>query len=219
MLPLLLSLFLAIAPVTPEPLRAGRWARTGMVSIADPTLAVLTADLERRSPTFAAATRALAEGSVPVVVGTPEQLRRMLPRSMAFRQAPWLPVSYARAIPGDGGRVRAVVVVIDVPFYERLYRGAGMNGALAQDLQILLAHELAGHALGWARDRRLAGGCRDPEPLALMAAPELAGCAVEQENRVRDELGVLPRPTYLNMVYPSGQAHDEVEMAYAQRPR
>jgi hypothetical protein len=218
LLPLFFAAALAVhlpVPVEPSPPRPGSPSlRMGSVTVLEPTLAWLVEDLSNRSPTFTRALRALSAGGTPLVVGTPGQLRRLLPRELR-RHAP---IAYAAALhdhsdaPG-GPRVQRIVVVVDVDAYRRLYQSD--PAGLRMDLEVILAHEIAGHAAGWSRTGLLRSGCLDPDPLTVATDPEATGCAVDEENAVRRELGVPARLTYGHLIYPSGRSHDAVLEAYA----
>jgi hypothetical protein len=214
------ALLVARPPAHPEPRHppVGVEApfRRGSVTVADPVLASLIQDLSLRSPSFARALETLAEGETPLVVGSPAQLHGQLPRAMR-RHAP---IAYTVAVHDqardpEGPRVRRVLVVVDLAAYQRLYATDAQRSALALDLEVILAHEIAGHAVGWALTGRLREGCLDPDPLTVATQPGVTGCAVEKENAIRRELGVAERPTYGHLIYPSGRSHDAVQEAYA----
>jgi len=207
------------APQAPPPAEAPAF-RHGSITVFDPELARLIQDLARRSPTFAGALETISRGTLPMVVGAPDQVRRLLPSELRRRA----PIAYAAAVHDHAGglagpRVRRVVVVVDLAAYARLYRGAPDAAAMSLDLEVILAHEIAGHAVGWSVSGRLLSGCLDPDPLTVATVPGVLGCAVERENAVRRELGVAERHAYGHLIYPSGRSHDAIEEAYSRGER
>lgn len=92
---------------------------------------------------------------------------------------------------------------LDIVFFtsrvENLAIEAGYSEtALVQDIAIILAHELYGHAFPLAfmpGVPRWPSPCRDPEYADMLVSP---GCAGERENRIRADFGLPPRTGYVN---------------------
>lgn len=213
------------APLVAQEVRAARLASAthwGNLTITDPHLVSVMRRMSDRSPSFRQALDGLAAARIPVLVGTPAALIEQLPppvrsRSLLARAVPIparLPARRFR-LPGSPRLpLRQVIVVIDVPAIRDLYGMQGVLPALEADLAIILAHELAGHALDWARSGDLYDACLDPSALALAVDPGAKGCAVERENQVRRDLGLVERSAYLELPLSSGQSLVDLERVH-----
>ncbi|MDP9349654.1 MAG: hypothetical protein M3P24_11035, partial [Gemmatimonadota bacterium] len=197
---------------------AHRWGR---VTVVDPYLGTVVHRLAGRSASFRGSLAHLAAAGIPVVVGTPEQLRKKLPREMKQRSM----LAMAVSLPGrrrrgdEPGRVplRAVLVVIDLPLLREVYDSAGVLHALENDVAVTLAHEISGHALGWVEAQDAFEGCLDPGYPEILSDSTARGCAVERENRVRREIGVVERPSYLYLPLSSGQSWEALDRTHLER--
>lgn len=195
---------------------------TTPLQFTDSTLAALSRDLAARSPTYAASLETLVDSPVPVTVGTPQQLRRRIPRHL--RKVSHLAVAIAvghpkrifRRRPPHRSQIREILIVMDAPLFERIYRERGKEDALATDLQAILAHEITGHAEGWIKSGTIADGCLDPGFYLLYAVPDARGCAVDRENEVRRDLRILERPSYRLTALTSGIDYDEIDRIHLQ---
>jgi hypothetical protein len=208
----------SLAAVSVDRRGAHHW---GSVTVVDPYLGTVVRRLADRSPTFRGSLAHLAAAGVPVVVGTPEQLRKKLPSEMKRRSL----LAVAVSLPGrrrrgdEPGRVplRAVLVVIDLPLLREVYDSAGVLHALEDDVAVTLAHELSGHALGWVEAEDAFQGCLDPGYQALLNDSTARGCAVERENRVRREIGLAERASYLHLPLTSGQSWEALDRTHLER--
>lgn len=199
--------------------------RLGRLTVVDPYLATVALGLAGHSPTFRETLDRLRTARIPVTVGTPEQLARHLPR---FARRSSL-LATAVAIPRRGARVprgkddprpvalERVLVIVDVEAFRSRYASAGTLAALQRDLEIVLAHEMSGHAEAWARSAELHSGCPDPTLAEILGGSEAGGCAVERENRVRRELGVVERASYREMPLTSGESWQELDRTHLLR--
>lgn len=194
----------------------------GNLTITDPHLVSVMRRMSNRSPSFRQALDGLAAARIPVLVGTPPELIDQLPppvrsRSLLARAVPIparLPQRRFRLPGAPRLPLRQVIVVIDVPAIRDLYGIQGVLPALEADLAIILAHELAGHALDWARSGDLYDACLDPSTVVLALDPGAKGCAVERENQVRRELGLVERSAYLELPLSSGQSLIDLERVH-----
>jgi hypothetical protein len=200
MLALALSALLAL-PLTDTTDVAG-------LVVLDPRLAREIHSLTERSPTFQSALLEIGDGSVPVFVGTPAQIRPILPgwdhspesvaRALAIG---WRDEAQQAELTGSGGDGRSigalqVLVIIDLDNMLGTYGALAADPAtLRNDLDVMLAHEIAGHARGWSRTGQLHEGCLDPVSTEVDHS-RATGCAVDVENAVRDELGLPVRRSY-----------------------
>ena len=181
----------------------------GNLIILDDSLEARMTSLAERSPTFEAALREISLGHVPVTVGTLEQIHERTPTWMARQPMP----GYAQVVPnaedlsrsmmaqmitggrGRGVRAAEVHVALDLENFRGTYLGLLADTAtLRRDLDLVLAHEIAGHALGWSRSGLVEQGCGDPSWDEAMRGE--IGCAVEVENRIRAEIGLPGRRDY-----------------------
>ncbi len=197
--------------------------RWGALSVVDPEMAGAVLRMAARSPSFRGALERLSRSRVPVLVGTPGQLAPRVPRfarrSSLLATTVAVPRPGARIHPGSDRPValQRVLVVVDRDAFRDAYAAAGTLAALEQDLEVVLAHELAGHARAWGESGDLRRGCMDPETAEVLLGSDEKGCAVEHENAVRRELGVVERPSYRVMPLVSGQAWGRLEEAHQQR--
>lgn len=213
------------APVFAPEVRAARSVSAthwGNLTITDPHLVSVMRRMSDRSPSFRQALDGLAAARIPVLVGTPAELIDLLPppvrsRSLLARAVPIparLPERRLRLPGAPRLPLRQVIVVVDVPAIRDLYGIQGVLPALEADLAIILAHELAGHALDWARSGDLYDACLDPSTVVLALDPGAKGCAVERENQVRRDLGLVERSAYLELPLSSGQSLLDLERVH-----
>lgn len=181
----------------------------GNLIILDDSLSVRIHSLADRSPTFKAALREISLSHVPVVVGTLQQIHERTPDWMARQPMP----GYAQVVPNTddlsrsmmarmitggparGVRAAEVHVALDLENFRSTYLGLLADTAtLRRDIDLVLAHEIAGHAHGWSRSGYVDQGCADPAWEEAMEGEQ--GCAVEIENRIRAEIGLPSRHKY-----------------------
>lgn len=181
----------------------------GNLVILDDSLVAKMNSLAERSPTFKAALREISLGYVPVTVGTLEQIHARTPDWMVRQPMP----GYAQVVPNaddlsrsmmarmiTGGKARGVRaaevhVALDLDNFRSTYLGLLADTAtLRRDIDLVLAHEIAGHALGWSRSGFVDQGCSDPAWDEAMRGE--IGCAVEMENQIREEIGLPGRRDY-----------------------
>jgi hypothetical protein len=180
------------------------------IQVTHPRIAAALEQLAAGSPTAARTLRAIAEGGLPVAIGTPVELAALLegeegsaPRERDALLAqlaegsatdPSLAWMVFRVAPdGEGlGRVERAWVVIEVELIARLIHESGDAEAeqrIDADLLAILAHELIAHVGSIAATHRLEDFCDDPTPDASRSEWSSGlGCALEVENRVRREL-------------------------------
>jgi len=85
------------------------------------------------------------------------------------------------------GRIRQVLVVINVPLLTRAYtERLALPVELDQDLDRVVSHEVYGHAIPYLLAGDLSGHCADPRP----GQRPTDACAIRRENVIRAELGL-----------------------------
>jgi hypothetical protein len=178
------------------------------LQVTHPRLQAALERLGAGSPTAARTLRALAEGGLPVAIGTPVELAAMLEReggaavqereallaqlSDGAGAAPAVAWIAFRVAPDAAGldRVERAWVVVEVDLIARWIHETGDQEAEARieaDLLAILAHELIAHVGSVATTRRLEDFCDDPVPGARSIAGD-PGCSLRMENRIRREL-------------------------------
>jgi hypothetical protein len=194
----------------PQALAAGALSAQTRLHVTHPRLEAALERLVTGSPTAARTLRVLADGGLPVAIGTPLELAALLEQeegpAPSEREAllaqlaegrasdPSMAWMVFRVAPADEGlgRVERAWVVIEVDLISRWIQETGDAEAEARieaDLLAILAHELIAHVGSIAATHRLEDFCDDPAPGAARSAWSSGlGCALEMENRVRAEL-------------------------------
>jgi hypothetical protein len=216
-------------------------AQATAVQVTHPRLEAALGRLAVGSPTAARTLSALAEGGLPVAIGTPVELAELLeseegsaPREREALLAqlaeggatdPSMAWMVFRMAPGNDGvdRVERAWVVVEVDLIARWIRDSGDPAAEARieaDLLAILAHELIAHVGSIAATHRLDDFCDDPAPEGTRGAEWSAGlgCSLEIENRVRAELNRgLQLEGAARLPRRTSYALDQMNFARAQR--
>ena len=102
-------------------------------------------------------------------------------------------VAAAAPVPEVDSRVSAVLVVVNLPLIEQVHRQKGsLPGELHVDLDLILVHEIYGHAFPYLLAGDLSGRCADP----VRGERPSDACSIKRENAVRKELGLGRRTSY-----------------------
>jgi hypothetical protein len=125
------------------------------------------------------------------VIVTPDKVR--VRDDQNGRDTPFDPDVLAEVQPlaDEWSRVDTVVVVINLPLFDRLYSDA-TTADLEADLDRVLAHEVYGHAIPYLLAGHLSGKCADPLP----GQRATDACAIKRENQIRSELRLGKRREY-----------------------
>lgn len=172
----------------------------GSFTVQDPYLKEMVDSLSMRSFLFQQAIEQIIEGRLPVVLTTPERFKKDLGRS--YLRLGKIATSFSIRDPLDPKIIECFVVVIDIDFLHKAYLSQGLSSYLNRDIQLMLAHEVYGHVAPSVSLRKWEGVCSDPED--VFSVPDRygnfpllpMGCAVERENKVRIQMGELPRMSY-----------------------
>lgn len=165
---------------------------TPLVATNDAIRASL-ARIAAHSPSWRAAVEALRPTGRHVVIVTPDQLPGFSADGTSKRPFERAPLAEANPIPGRGDLVDAFMVVINVPLVEALHRDRdSLPAEMEADLDVLVVHEVYGHALPYLLAGDESGRC--PDPAAGQRASE--ACSIRRENVVRAELGLGRRTDY-----------------------
>jgi len=156
------------------------------MAVADRLLAERMELLNERSPTWKTAVDSLWGTSFRVLVGTPDQVRRLVPE---LADHPLDNLGEVIPLLSSTGEMIGAVAVVDVETLTEMVRAAGLpRSVLEEDLDRILIHEVYGHVVPFA----LSGGCADPLPGETV----LSACSIRRENRIRRELDMPVRTTY-----------------------
>jgi hypothetical protein len=99
-------------------------------------------------------------------------------------------VAAAAPVPDRGSRVREVLVVVNLPLIDQAHsRKRSLPGEVELDVDLILAHEVYGHALPYLLAGDLSGRCADPVP----GQRPIEACAIRRENAIRQEFGLAIR--------------------------
>jgi hypothetical protein len=155
---------------------------------------VLLASLTRLyagSPVWREALAQVVNTGRRVVIVTPDKVR--VRDDQNGRDTPFDPEVLAEAQPmaDEWSRVDTVVVVINLPLFDRLYSDA-TTADLEADLDRILAHEVYGHAIPYLLAGHLSGKCADPLP----GQRATDACAIKRENQIRSDLRLGKRREY-----------------------
>jgi hypothetical protein len=102
-------------------------------------------------------------------------------------------VAAAAPVPDAESRVDLVLVVVNLPLIEDAHRRKGsLPGELHTDLDLIVMHEVYGHALPYLLAGHLSGRCPDPAP----GQRATDACSIQRENALRKELGLGRRTSY-----------------------
>lgn len=158
---------------------------TSSFQVLDPGLAERVVAMERQSPSFGEAMAEVRASGIPVVMGTPEQIRRHLPDLRLDMPKGGGVVAWF----SGGDEVYSAVVVIDAPRLTQAYLRAYPH-ATNIDLYVdrVLVHELFGHLAPVVISGRMSERCLDPQGRSREAFE--ASCAIQRENIVRQELNM-----------------------------
>jgi hypothetical protein len=195
----LLVAVVAVLTALPGALRANATPSAALASLSDGSPLItshprLRASLERiahRSRLWKADVTALRGSGSRVLVLTPEQV--VVADSLDGKGAAAFDASVVAAaapVPDRGSRVREVLVVVNLPLIDQAHsRKRSLPGEVELDVDLILAHEVYGHALPYLLAGDLSGRCADPVP----GQKPIEACAIRRENAIRSELGVAPR--------------------------
>jgi hypothetical protein len=150
--------------------------------------------ISRRSSLWREALERIRGTGRQVLVLTPDQVvvRDTLNSTSAHSFDPTV-VAAAAPIPDSDSQVSQVVVVVNLPLLEAVYRRSySPLVELYSDLDRILVHEIYGHALPYLLAGDLSGRCADPAP----GQKASDACSIRRENAVRAELGLSRRTGY-----------------------
>jgi hypothetical protein len=159
------------------------WLDRPPLIVEHPVLASRLARLYAVSPKWRDALHAVAETGRRVVVLTPDKVRVRDQRGGLEVPFDRDVLAEAQPIADDWSRVETVLVVVNLPLFDRLYSDASEADLLA-DLDAILAHEIYGHAVPYLLAGHLSGKCADPAPQQRATD----ACAIKRENEIRGEL-------------------------------
>ena len=188
------------ATMTPQDLR-GQAPRPVAPPVADRTPLLtnnraLQASIDRiaaRSALWRQGVAAASRLGRRAVLLTPDQV--VVADTAQGRTRPFDPTLLAEAapMPGEHGRVEAVLVVINLPLLREMHdRRMSLPVDVDADLDRVIVHEVYGHAVPYLLAGDLSGRCADPRP----GERALDACAIQRENAVRAELGLGRRLDY-----------------------
>jgi hypothetical protein len=157
--------------------------------------------LLERSPTFAAAVAAVeSRNAMRIRIGYREHVMHGFEASMDGEQGGAVFLADGSSHHPAGTILCGVrVVFFTERLEEELLRAGGVaEDELLMDLAVMIAHEVYGHLIPFAEQDIPVWPtpCRDTDPGDEATSP---GCAVERENRIRQELGVSGRYTYAHL--------------------
>lgn len=169
------------------------------MTILDPYLASRIHLLEERSPRFREAMLRARDSRIPIVLGTPDQLRQRtaLPFLVHEKQATDRvgELLVQKCAPGSAG-IRLIVVRVHLERLRSAARWPALLGRgrrwLDSTTDAVLIHEIWGHLTPILLAGDLSGTCPDPAP----GQPPLESCVMQRENDLRRELGLKERRRY-----------------------
>jgi hypothetical protein len=148
--------------------------------------------LYERSATWRRALEQVEKLGRKVVVVTPKNVRVKDPKNGKLRSFDRDVLAEVQPLAEYETRVDAVVVVINVPLLERMLGTTNTVTDFENDLDLVVAHEVYGHAIPYLLAGDLSGKCADPQ---AGERPE-DSCAIKRENEIRAELRVDERRDY-----------------------
>jgi hypothetical protein len=190
----------------PRIVQPSRLARLGYYSLSEapnvyvsrPEFAWRLSSMAERSALVRARLADIRDSRMPVYVVTPERAREVWPdfRHDLRRSGFYLAAAY---VPRSrwSGRIERAMVILDLDALDGAYEHAGAPPHEREDdLDALLGHELISHVGSIAKSRDLADMCEDPPPREILLNGGGAACALQEDNRIRGELGSrLPERT------------------------
>ncbi|HJU42091.1 MAG TPA: hypothetical protein VJ691_04720 [Vicinamibacterales bacterium] len=184
---------LAVAFPTPAFADQPRWtaAERPPILVEHPVLAASLARLHAGSARWRQALDDVVNTGRRVVIVTPDKVR--IRDAKGGTDTPFDATVLAEVQPmaDEWSRVETVVVVVNLPLFERLYSDASIAD-LDADLDRILAHEVYGHAIPYLLAGHLSGRCADPVP----GQRARDACAIKRENEIRSELRLGKRHEY-----------------------
>lgn len=169
----------------------------GQSTAETPNVAVISAELlppylllMRQSASFRAAIEELETSGFKVLIGYHDDFEQSYPLPVLGALAQVKPLLRE----GRPDRFYGVHIVFYTREIAAIARAAGVaNETITRELAIVLAHELYGHVVPAALAGTYPSPCADP---VWDVAGEEKGCAVERENRIRNEIGSAERLRY-----------------------
>lgn len=172
------------------------------LEVLHPLLAERIRDLEARSPRLRAALDSVRAGGVPVLVGTPEELRETAPW-LGWEMTSGRLAEFAAYVDTTSGAVNVSVIRVDlrriaayqardIPPVSTWFSAPERQARFERAVDAILIHELWGHLVPLAQTWSLRSHCPDPIP----GQRELESCVMQRENELRVELGLSPRVSY-----------------------
>lgn len=153
----------------------------GGLRVTDPLLAAGIEAVRAECPSFDGALQRVDASGIPVIVGTAEQLERVLPPEIRTHGG-WMGITVAWG--RSDGSLRRVAVAIRADGLREIHRSYGNPEAVfSSALEDLLIHEIYGHAVPMVDARLARGVCPDPRPGQHLAE----SCAGRRELEVRAE--------------------------------
>ena len=167
------------------------WLDRPPILVEHPALAASLARLYAGSPRWRSALNDVVNTGRRIVVVTPDKVR--VRDDHGGPDQPFDPAVLAEVQPmaDEWSRVETVVVVVNVPLFEKLYSDASAAD-LEADLDRILAHEVYGHAIPYLLAGHLSGKCADP----VRGQRATDACAIKRENEIRGELRLGERREY-----------------------
>lgn len=182
-----LALAIGLVAVMPVGVRTEGSARSeaGPFITRHPELQAALERIARGSASWRAALAAVAGTGRTALVVTPDEVVVTDAGGTAPSAFDRSEVAAVSPVSDDTGRVRAVLVVVNVDQIQAAHeRLSSLPGEFHADLERVLAHEVYGHAVPYLLAGDLSGRCADPAP-GTMAAH---ACAIQRENVIRAEL-------------------------------
>ena len=167
------------------------WLDRPPLIVEHPLLAKSLGRLYAGSPRWREAVHAVVDTGRRIVVITPDKVVVRDPGDGSEQPFAADQIAEVQAVADEWSRVDTVVVVINVPLFEKLYSDATMKD-LEADLDRVLAHEIYGHAVPYLLAGHLSGKCADPLP----GERATDACAIKRENAIRRELRLGERRDY-----------------------
>jgi hypothetical protein len=102
-------------------------------------------------------------------------------------------IAAAAPVPRSDSTVEEVLVVVNIGLIEETHRRRGsLDGELQTDLDLIVVHEVYGHAFPYLLAGNMSGRCADP----VRGQRPADACAIRRENAVREELRLGRRTGY-----------------------
>jgi hypothetical protein len=182
-----LAIAIGLVAVMPAGVRTEGLARPSgePVVTRHPELRAALERIARGSASWRAALAAVAGTGRTALVLTPDEVVVTDPGGTARTAFDRSEVAAVSPVSDDAGRVRAVLVVVNVDEIQAAHeRLSSLPGEFHADLERVLAHEVYGHAVPYLLAGDLSGRCADPAP----GTPAAHACAIRRENVIRAEL-------------------------------